>query len=185
MGQRSLVDYGIQTDESDYRAHVGFAGGIVYFFETQKGQEVLEGGNYIYKRGRIPNAPQDTFGGYPVPWKDVGGCQEIDIPADILDKYKPKKTDTTYKKGDAAIATIKAMLLRGLIPVNLMGVEVEEKDLQIRGEDIIVSANFSIQVKCDWMAGRGGWGNLFFQTEEIHLKGIQHEQIALPLKIQD
>lgn len=173
VGERSLVDYGIQSDKSTYRAHVAFGGGFVYFFETQRGHEALERGHYIYKRGRVPNAHQDTFGGYPVPWRDVMGCLEIEIPKDILGSHKPKQGDTTYKKGDAATAVVKVMLLRGLIPVSLAGIEVEEKDLQIRGEDIIVSTSFSIQVKCDWIAGRGGTGNLFFQTKEVHLRGIQ------------
>lgn len=181
MGERSLVNYGIQCDESTYRAHVGFAGNVVYFFETEIGQEALEKGNYEYKKGRVAGAPQDTFAGYPVPWKDVRGCLEIEIPEDILGKYKPKRTDTTYVKGNAATSVVKAMLLRGLIPVSLIGIEVEEKDLQIRGEDIIVSVDFSIQVKCDWKAGRGGWGNLFFQTEERHLHGIQTGCSGLPV----
>ena len=173
MGQSGLIDYGIQKDLSDYRAHVGFQGGYIYFYETRKGREVLMNGNYNLKKGRVPGAPQITFAGYPVPWRNIEGCEEIKIPDDLREKYCPHAGATTYKKGDNAVVVVKEMLLRGLIPIKLTGKEVDEKDLQIKGEDLIVSTNFSIQVKCDMAAGRGGTGNLFLQTAERHFKNIQ------------
>lgn len=180
VGKRSLVDYGIGDDKSDYRAHVGFGGDVVYLFETQKAREALIRGKevdrYEYKRGRVPGASQDTFAGYPVPWMDIEGCLEIDIPGDILEKHKPREKDTTYVKGDAAEAVIKEMLFGGFLPMSLDGIEVDDKSLQIDGLDFAVSV--SLQVKCDWRAGRGGWGNLFLQTAEIHERGIQGRSLV-------
>ena len=179
MGQSGLVDYGIQTDKSDYRVHVGFEGGYIYFFETRKGQMALENSNYELKRGRVPKAEQDTYAGYPVPWENISGCEEIKIPDDLRNKYFPCRGATTYEKGDSAIAITKGMLLRGLIPIRLIAAEVSEKDLQIKGFDLIVSPRFTIQVKCDMKAGRGGTGNLFLQTRERHLKDIQPDKSRL------
>jgi len=46
--------------------------------------------------------------------------------------------------------------------------ESEQKDVQLRGTDILVACNKRIQVKCDYRSGKkpNGTGNLFLQKSE-------------------
>ena len=56
------------------------------------------------------------------------------------------------------------MLKKNLIPVAFHIQEVTDRTMQISGTDILVSARYKIQVKCDWRVG--DTGNIYLQTQE-------------------
>ena len=170
-----LINYGIQSEKSEYRMHVCFGIEMIYFFKVTDGLNIVKSKKYPVKPAYIEGIR--TAEGCAAPWNAINGCSEIPIPTDILSNVNCKAKETTYSKGNKAIIVAKNMILRGLIPFNLNVREVEEKDLQIMGEDIIVKMETSIQVKCDYYGGSkelGGTGNLYLQIKEIHLKGIQN-----------
>lgn len=169
-GNTNLVRHGIAEDESDYRLHVGIASGKVYIFPTEAGVAVLDNGKQYHQFSvSQPDVKVVTGKGYKVPWQDIDGCQELDIPADLMEILrKINKTTSPSKKGRAAVWTAKEMLKRGLVPVALSTREITEHDMQVRGKDLIITSRLSIQVKCDWWATRYG---LALQTHECNPLG--------------
>lgn len=169
-GNSQLVDYGIQNEESDFRAHVGFACGICYVFETGVARTVVERGTYPKVPAWQPGYSFATAYGFLVPPDEVPRIKEVAIPGDIFHGYRPKKSDDTTKKGAAAVAVVKNLLFRGVFP--LYPKCLTPRDIQdIAGTDIIVTLNTRIQIKCDWSAGpkeHGGSGNLFLQVAECN-----------------
>ena len=82
-------------------------------------------------------------------------------------------SDTSIK-GQWAVDIVKHSLKLGMVPFKFKVDEITDKDLQIKGKDIIAVNSFSIQVKCDWSAGpkeKGGTGNLYIQTHECNPHG--------------
>lgn len=171
LGNTVLVEHGIQTEESDFRLHVGFASGRAYLFPTESGQKVIKrpGHGYSTFRAKQPGVDIVTGIGYKVPHKDVDGCEEIVIPQEVLSLAPVAKTDGPGEKGRAAMMVARTLLKRGLVPLPLLPREVTDADMQIRGADIIVTCRLRIQVKCDWWATQYG---LSLQTAECNPLGI-------------
>ena len=70
-----------------------------------------------------------------------------------------------------AVSIVAEMLKRQLIklPVNIA--LIDDKNMQIRGTDILIQSKLCLQVKCDYLAGErqfGGTGNIFLQTAECN-----------------
>ena len=180
----SLVKYGILDDKSDYRIHVGFHIGRVYFFLTENAKELIrrrkDEGIYPIRHATQPGVNGSITGsGWCVPWSHVDGIKEIMIPKNILAlEMIDHNKDGTSKKGDKAIRVCKRMLNAGRIPLPMVALEVQDYEMQIAGSDlIIVQRTYSIQVKCDAPCGGNGsgrdpdtnlgWtGNLFLQRGE-------------------
>ena len=174
LGERvpDLVDYGIQTEESDYRIHVCFGEGYIYVFQTAEGIEACKSGRYRCVAAHQPGVNYRTAEGYLVPPDDLSTCQRIRIPSDILIHCRCIRKASTSAKGRAAIQTVKAMTVRGLVPVPILADEVTEEDMQVKGVDILMVANVRMQVKCDYDGGISGTGNLYLQVRELNPLGL-------------
>lgn len=168
LGNTQLVAYGIQTEKSDLRVHVSVVARRIYVFKTSDGVRALSSTDCV-KQVRTGNFI--TANGKPVPLNSIQGCATIEIPSDIFALAKFLEDDTTSGKGNKAVFVVKEMLKRGLIPITATPEEITDRDLQIQGTDIIITARARIQVKCDWRAGHrefGGTGNLFLQISECN-----------------
>lgn len=166
-----MVEYGISQCESKFCVHVGFQVGCIYMFPTSAGQEAVENKLGIVRSANQPGVVYATARGRAVPWRQVRGIEEIRIPEDILTRLSCQRRESTSIKGHKALMVVKELLLRGLLPIELQLGEVKESDLQIKGFDIIVRANLTIQVKCDYRCGTrdlGGTGNVYLQTHELN-----------------
>jgi len=173
LGNTTLVDYGIQNEQSDIRIHVAVYAQKIYIYKTSAGYQAI-------KRGNFPCVPVYTNGiqtatGYLVPPKAIEGCQEIPIPEETIRRAK-MSTYTEWgdkrEKGQAAVFIVTEMLKHGQIPIQLQIVEIDDQKMQILGEDIHVNVDVRIQVKCDYRAGIGPHprctGNLFLQIQECN-----------------
>lgn len=169
MGERSLVNYGIQNDKSVYRFHVCFGSGMAYVFRTADGAVLCrDDGRYPKRPGYQPGVSYATAEGFLVPPRDIAGCHELAIPPDVLAKVNCRSVDSTTVKGNKAVTVAREMILRGLVPLGGASDAVTDKGLQIDGLDIVVRIETRIQVKCDFSGGRLGTGNLFLQVSEVN-----------------
>jgi hypothetical protein len=171
VGQRPLVDYGIQTEESDYRAHVCFEVGMVFIFPTQNGKAAALSGRYPLRSASQSGVDYPTAEGYLVPPQEISNCIGIKIPDDILEALRPEICEETSIKGEKAIRVFQHMCLRGLVSLPLLASGVRSKEAQIKGKDIVITSDMSVQVKCDYFGGPkelGGTGNLYIQVRECN-----------------
>jgi len=177
-GNTKLVDYGLQNEESDYRAHVGYKTQHVFVFPTKPTQHLLQEIERTSKYKAVPVFSYSAHGetiqtarGYPIPLSDLPSLQEILIPIDLYRKYEISPKDPTKISGQKAVLIVFEMIRRHLVLLPLEVQEVVSKSLQIKGQDIVISMNCRMQVKCDFRAGRkerGGTGNVFLQTAECN-----------------
>ena len=177
QGNTVLVQYGIQTEQSDLRAHVGVLAGKVYVYSTVKGLATLQAGiqQGIYApRGAYTEVGHrgeklQTATGYPVP---VGHIKHMAIEAAALIKAQGfAETDSTTVKGDKAVAVVQALLRHGLFSLPTASEIVTDVQMQRSGLDVVVRGQWRIQVKCDWRCGTGApgcTGNLFLQVAECN-----------------
>lgn len=169
-GNTKLIEYGIQNEESDVRAHVCVLAKRVYIYETSAGRKAID--PLKHRPVEVKTKGIVTAKGYLVPPQDIKGVRIVEIPASWsgFTRLNIEATDSTAIKGDKA-----TLIVRGLIITNKFllfpGVakEVTDHVLQVKGVDIRVVMN--IQVKCDFRGGHkeyGGTGNLFLQTMECN-----------------
>lgn len=160
--------HGIQTEDSDLRVHVSVATKRVYVFPTRN---ALDLPLTSYPIVPVFTGAIKTAEGYLIPVRDIPGCKDIAIPDDLFQSASFSKMDNTSQKGWKAVEVVTKMLNRGLLPIDLVIEEVDDKAMQIKGTDIIVQTKVKIQVKCDWQGGPkqfGGSGNLFLQVAECN-----------------
>ncbi len=165
----TLVQYGIQTEGSHYRAHVGYVAQHVYVFPTESGRRCVESGKYT--ETVVKTQGIETAKGFKVPTSHVAGLAEILIPLEIHQRFRIESYMSTGQKGRLATFIVAEMMKGGLIPLPVAVDITDAKALQISGTDIIIGASLHVQVKCDYKAGNqryGGTGNLFLQTEECN-----------------
>ncbi len=171
-GNNKLVEYGVEQDQSDYRAHVGYKVQHVYIFPTASAKALLRSDHNLEEKTATQNGVNGpTAKGFPAPISHLKGIQEVLIPPDIYQRHPIRPTDQTTWKGARAVEIVQAMLRRGLIALPLATTEITDKDMQVKGGDIIISSSLVIQVKCDYLAGPrklGGTGNLYLQTHECN-----------------
>ena len=170
-----LIEYGIQTEESDYRVHVSFDTQTVFMFPTEAGRQAVA--DYEDKRIR-PHLATDpavrdgdpTARGFKVFWKHIQDCQRIPIPKHIFNVHRCILSDRTSVKGEAAAGIVLEMVRNGLIRLPMIASEVTDLGLQMRGQDMLVARGAAIQIKCDWFAGHiypdGSMRGLYLQTHE-------------------
>lgn len=172
-GNTKLIEYGIQTDKSDFRAHVCVNAKTVYVFPTKNALERVKTGLYpckpVYTNGI------HTANGYTVPPDDIFQINEIKIPDKWLEIVNFSNNDSTSIKGEKAIRIVKNLLKAGKFPIITNGIEIDDTDMQISGFDITVNLSINIQVKCDFRGGgnkkdfiNDTTGNLYLQTEECN-----------------
>lgn len=102
-----------------------------------------------------------------MPIKFIRGINIIKIPRDIFSSAGfTVKAEGTSEKGSRAVYCVKEMLKRNLIPFAFNVDEITDRTMQISGTDILVSARYRIQIKCDWAIGETG--NIYLQTQECN-----------------
>lgn len=170
----NLAEYGVHTEDSDYRLHVCFQEGAAYIFKTQSGVDAIETGRYILKPSYQKGVVGATGLGYLVPPLDIDGCQRIVIPQDIMDEVNCSKLDDPSERGRKAVLVAQRVMQRGLVfmPINI--VDVDDKNMQIRGVDAKIQSDLKFQIKCDYNGGRRprGTGNLYLQVAERNPNAI-------------
>ena len=171
IGNTTLVNYGIQNDKSDYRAHVCVNAHTVYVFKTSNAQAIIL--SKVFKKVPVFTGNIKTAVGYIVPYQEIVGIAEVMIPDRWMEKIEFSEYETPTMKGNKAVTIVKGLLKKGMFPIVTLGKEIKDKDLQIAGVDIIVNVSLNIQVKCDY---RGGGeknypqttGNVFLQIAECN-----------------
>lgn len=163
MRSDDLVEYGIQNEQSDYRIHVAFCCGLAFAFPTAAAVRALAGRDYPQFQAGQSGTNRITGAGFKVPPEDIPGCQEIEIPDDLLVSYPCAHDDSPPVKGRQAVNIAIGLLRRGLVLLPLLSREVEDADIQIQGVNLIITSRLRLQVKCDWWAARTG---LRLQTAE-------------------
>jgi hypothetical protein len=172
-----LVDYGIQTEESDLRAHVCVNARQVYVYPTKKGVEAIEKGNFRPATASQPGAAFVTAKGFLVPPNMIWGCIPINASWAMQQAGPIRFEDTTSRKGEWAVDVVRYLLSRGWFPMWGSADVIESLDIQVKGIDVIVTSKARIQVKCDYEGGspprpgrRGEriTGNLFLQVAECN-----------------
>lgn len=168
-----LYEYGITTEQSDYRAHVCFQEGCVYVYPTQEGREVCKSGSYPVVAAKQSGVSYATACGFLVPPEDIKNCQRIQLsPSWVrnLTRCVNRDSDTTTK-GYWACRVFQKLLEEGRVAFVQKSVEITDHKGQIAGGDVRVkAAEYVVQVKCDWDGGVNGTGNLFLQTHESNPK---------------
>lgn len=173
-GEPKLARYGIQTEQSDYRAHVCFAEGAVYLYETAQGVAACKTGNYPVREAYQSGVEGRTALGYLVPPAHIPGCRRVPIPADLEHNVACRRDESTSAKGRKAVQVVAEMMRMGLISLPMTLTEVNEKRLQLLGIDALTKVEKKLQVKCDFYGGMkpGGSGNLYLQFAERNPRGM-------------
>lgn len=172
----NLIEYGILNEESDYRVHVGFKTGKLWVFPTDSGRAAVEEAERIGITPRYPKDPNvhdgngATARGFEIPPILLKDCQEVEIPPDILQEYRPPPWESTSVKGRAAQDVAMLVFQRGLATLPLVPTIITNETLQRKGQDMLVTRDAVIQIKCDYFAchrrANGTTKGLFLQTHE-------------------
>jgi len=161
-----LTEYGVFTEGSDIRAHVGFQTRVVYVYQTARVRE-LDIDKYALVGVHQPGVSGPTSRGRLVPPEDIKGMrylrphgrEAMKLWLAYHDKLK------TPEKGWLAVQMVRGLMRVGCFPLWLNLDETSDPDIQIKGTDIIIAASKKVQVKCD---ARGGNPFLFLQVEECN-----------------
>jgi hypothetical protein len=167
-----LFPYGIRTEQSDIRAHVAVLAQRILVFKTAEMLRVIEEKRFPSSLAFQSGINQPTAQGYLVPIKAVPDIRVLNFQSYNWNSFPPQ-TALTSSRGKAAVEVVCELLKHGRFPLWIEAEEAEDKTIQIKGTDIIITANKRIQVKCDYCAGEKTWasgctGNLFIQTAEIN-----------------
>jgi len=168
IGNDQLVEYGIQSEQSDCRAHVCPKVRWVYIYSTSHGIDAVQSGSFE-KRSAYTKKVK-TAVGFLVP-PSVLNCFEAIPSEDIWKRVDFCETDSAAEKGDKAVEVVKHILRNGEFPFRTEGKSISDHQMQVSGVDITVNVDVKIQVKCDFHGGDkklGGTGNLFLQTHECN-----------------
>lgn len=172
-----LVEYGIQTEQSDLRAHVCVNAQQVYVYPTRYGIEAITKGNFRKVTASQPGAAFITSEGYLVPPGLIWGCLPVNASWAMQKAGPIRYSDVPDRKGEWAVVVVRLLLSRGFFPFWGTPEVIDDIDLQVKGFDLIVTSKARIQVKCDfeggspYRSGRAGervTGNLFLQTAECN-----------------
>lgn len=164
----TLVDYGIQNEQADYRAHVCPMAAAVYLFPVDGALIAcqLEG---IKQRPVFVNG-QQTATGFLVPPRLIPGMRRIEVTPLEWRGAGLEYGQTTDEKGRRGEELFRRLCLnRGLFR---WPVRPTTRAEQLAGIDLIDADGVRIQVKVDYHGGEGynTSGNLFLQTAERRLK---------------
>ncbi len=168
IGNDQLVEYGIQSEQSDCRAHVCPEVRRVYIYSTSHGIDAVQSGSFEKRTAYTKKVK--TAIGFLVP-PAVLNCFEVIPSEDIWKIVDLCETDSSAEKGDKAVEVVKHILRNGEFPFRTKGKLISDHQMQVNGVDITVNLDVKIQVKCDFHGGDkklGGTGNLFLQTHECN-----------------
>ena len=164
---RELFPHGIQTENSDIRAHVSVVNRTIYVFKTRAGNDAVATRNPPTATAGQPGVDGVTADGWltPIEWiDDLRRVRYFSWPR--WNEFLPELATTD--KGALAVACVIDAMRLGRFPIWLEAVEDERENIQIKGTDIVVFCRKRVQVKCDWRCGDkpAGTGNLFLQRAE-------------------
>ena len=169
IGNTQLVQYGIQTERSDLRAHVCVTAKALYVYPTEAGIACVN--NDKYREVEVPTGAYITARGRLVPPTEIEDCMLVPIPDALMARIDIQRTDKPTVKGRKATEIVATLMRWGFFPTSLVPQIVTATGLQYEGVDIVATANFRIQVKCDYDGGGTRphcTGNLFLQTAECN-----------------
>lgn len=179
LGNTTLLEYGIRTEQSDMRAHVCPVVRRVYVYGTAGGLAAIDTGTYREVPGYQANVPTPTARGYLVPPMAIPGCVGLELRSSVWDALAFVSSDGLSQKGGKALRLVMGMIRQGLLPLPSMPKDVGDFELQVKGMDITIMPGqwqrpIVVQVKCDYKGGAqvlGGTGYLFLQTAECNPLG--------------
>jgi hypothetical protein len=171
----TLHEHGIQNENSAIRAHVGVISKRVYVFKTENARRAIDACKFEKRLAFQPGYSKPTADGWIAPIEAIEDIREINCAGwPLFEGFVP--TLPTNEKGAKAVDIVLGLIERGLFPFWIKSSETKDKDIQIKGTDIIVDNKTSIQVKCDYKAGpkdiNGCSGNLYLQSHEINPFGL-------------
>jgi len=168
-GNTTLVKHGIQTENSHLRVHVCPREKRVYVYPTECGVESVMSNRYPVDPAHQEDTQVVTAMGCWIPPMQIRKCVGLSFRDCAWDKMQFSDGDELSVKGTKALNLTLQMIKQGLFPGSLGAESIEDKDLQIEGQDIIIKSRQMperiIQVKCDYAGGRNG---LFLQLEECN-----------------
>lgn len=175
IGNVKIVEYGIQTEDSDWRAHVCVNAGKVYVFPTKLAVQFIRKGNYrlVAVNTRIGGREILTAHGHLIPALSLPRVVPVSARS-IIDRAHFNDEDSTTIKGEKAVDVVQTLLRIGWFPLPWDTSIVEDIGMQRGGLDIVVSGSHKIQVKCDYEGGEPVkssprvTGNLFLQIDECN-----------------
>lgn len=181
-GTRELVDSGIQTENSDIRAHVCPVVRLVYVYPTECGITAINSGKFRKYPGFQEGVEEPTSEGYLVPPFAIERQAAVSVNDNVWEALAFSKSDSPTEKKEKSERLVRGMLKQGIFPLPAKAKTVHDKNEQIAGTDFIVEdislpegkTALRIQVKCDFDGGdkdRGGTGNLFIQVAECNPLG--------------
>ena len=163
-----LVEYGLEHEKSDLRAHVAVSSDVVYVFSTARALSVINANDYREHLvwSDVNGERIVTAAGLLVPIADIKPrvikCGDLIASVNFVSGGYL----TTSDKGRKAQLVIKKLLIAGRFPLPTSPKIVTNAQMQRDGLDLVVEGRWRIQVKCDWRAGETG--NLFIQTRETN-----------------
>jgi len=165
-----LHKYGIDDEQSDIRAHVSLPGRRITVYRTADMVALIAHNSYRQRTATQPGVDGVTALGWLVPIGDIQPQYVMQSDCFPWDKWNHEEMDCA-QKGDMAVVCVRAAILANKFPLWVCGHVNGDKELDIQGTDIIVSARRRIQVKYDAPAyprRDGGTGNLYIQTHECN-----------------
>lgn len=179
----NLHKYGIEEEQSDIRAHVSLPGRRVTVYRTADMVALISRSSYVERNGYQPGVEHATAKGWLVPLEDIQPQHVLLSESFPWQQWNHTEMDCG-QKGDMAVKCVRAAILANRFPLWVCGHVNGDRELDIQGTDIIVSAKRRIQVKYDYgayPASEGGTGNLYIQSHERNPLKI-HGEIASPFR---
>lgn len=178
-GNTRLVEYGIHTESSDWRAHVCVNAGKVYVFPTRLAAELVksmvESGSDKIKSVKTTVQGSDVVTAVGVVFRADEIPRVTPVGAKwLIDKMAFSPSDSTSVKGEKAVNVVRHLLNVGWFPLPWSPKLIDDVDMQVSGLDIVVTGSHKIQVKCDYRGGISDdpladvTGNLFLQFAECN-----------------
>jgi hypothetical protein len=162
-----LAEYGIQTDQSDIRAHVSVVNRCVFVFPTKAGLEAVEKNNAKLVFAGQEGVSGKTSSGWLVKPEWIRGLRAV--RDDSFEWHLFSQNMSTSRKGEIAVDAVRHLMAKGDFPVTLNGIPISDKQMQISGTDLLICPELKVQVKCDYRAGPPpGTGNLYLQKAECN-----------------
>ena len=114
-----LVDYGIQTEDSDIRAHVSVVAGKVYVFPTKLAVALVKSGKYPERKAWQPGIPYPTAKGYIIPWRDIPNIVPV-AASKFIREQNFGSEDSTTLKGEKASNVVEGLVRLGWFPLAVL-----------------------------------------------------------------
>lgn len=161
-----LFEYGIQTENSDVRAHVSVVNKSIFAYETKNGIKAIEKYRPKEAFASQPGVDGATAKGWLVRPEWIDGLIRLNYVSWPY-WHLFNLSMTTTQKGSLAVQCVFDCMKIGRFPFWINATEEDRENIQIKGVDIVVFCRKKIQVKCDWYSGPfPGTGNLFLQSAE-------------------